>query len=96
MSKQKIALISGITGQDGGYLAKFLLSKGYKVVGLYRRGATDTFSRLKEHGIFDQIELADFDLVPLKPKKREIKAAMSNSFGFGGTNSSIVFKKFNG
>ena len=40
-------------------------------------------------------ELADFDLVPLKPKKREIKAAMSNSFGFGGTNSSIVFKKFN-
>ena len=39
-------------------------------------------------------ELADFDLVPLKPKKREIKAAMSNSFGFGGTNSSIVFKKY--
>ena len=38
-------------------------------------------------------ELADFDLVPLKPKKREIKAAMSNSFGFGGTNSSVVFKK---
>lgn len=41
-------------------------------------------------------ELADFDLVPLKPKKREIKAAMSNSFGFGGTNSSVVFKKYNG
>ena len=41
-------------------------------------------------------ELVDFDLVPLKPKKREIKAAMSNSFGFGGTNSSIIFKKFNG
>ena len=39
-------------------------------------------------------ELTDFDLVPLKPKKREIKAAMSNSFGFGGTNSSIVFKKY--
>ncbi len=38
-------------------------------------------------------ELADFDLVPLKAKKREIKAAMSNSFGFGGTNSSVVFKK---
>jgi len=41
-------------------------------------------------------EVADFDLVPLKPKKREIKAAMSNSFGFGGTNSSLIFKKFNG
>lgn len=63
MNKQKVALISGITGQDGRYLAKFLLGKGYKVVGLYRRGATDTFSRLKEHGIFEQIELADFDLL---------------------------------
>lgn len=38
-------------------------------------------------------ELEGFDLVPLKAKKREIKAAMSNSFGFGGTNSSLVFKK---
>ncbi len=41
-------------------------------------------------------ELVDFDLVPLKAKKREIKAAMSNSFGFGGTNSSIIFKKYEG
>ena len=39
-------------------------------------------------------ELADFDLVPLKAKKREIKAAMSNSFGFGGTNSSLIFKQY--
>lgn len=36
----------------------------------------------------------DMDLVPLKAKKRSIRAAMSNSFGFGGTNSSLVFKKF--
>lgn len=41
-------------------------------------------------------ELEGFDLVPLKPKQREIKAAMSNSFGFGGTNSSVIFKKYNG
>ncbi len=39
-------------------------------------------------------EVKDIDLVPLKPKKKEIKAAMSNSFGFGGTNSSLIFKKF--
>ena len=39
-------------------------------------------------------ELADFDLVPLKAKKREIKAAMSNSFGFGGTNSSLILKRY--
>ncbi|MBQ7304302.1 MAG: beta-ketoacyl-ACP synthase II [Alphaproteobacteria bacterium] len=41
-------------------------------------------------------EVADIDLVPLKPKKKEIKAAMSNSFGFGGTNSSIILKKYEG
>ncbi|GHU19334.1 GDP-mannose 4,6-dehydratase [Spirochaetia bacterium] len=56
-------MISGITGQDGGYLAKFLLEKNYRVLGLYRRGATDTFSKLKEHGVLDQIELLDFDLL---------------------------------
>ena len=39
-------------------------------------------------------EVKDLDLVPLKPKKKTIKAAMSNSFGFGGTNSSIIFKKY--
>ena len=39
-------------------------------------------------------EVKDIDLVPLKPKKKAIKAAMSNSFGFGGTNSSLIFKKF--
>ena len=39
-------------------------------------------------------EVKDMDLVPLKPKKKAIKAAMSNSFGFGGTNSSLIFKKF--
>ncbi len=57
-------MISGITGQDGGYLAKLLLDKGYRVIGLYRRGATDTFSKLREHGILDQIEMKDFDLLP--------------------------------
>ncbi len=39
-------------------------------------------------------EVKDIDLVPLKPKKKAIKAAMSNSFGFGGTNSSLIFKKY--
>lgn len=38
-------------------------------------------------------ELQDMDLVPLKPKKREIRAAMSNSFGFGGTNATLILKK---
>ena len=41
-------------------------------------------------------EVVGFDLVPLKARKKQFKAAMSNSFGFGGTNSSVVFKKIDG
>ena len=39
-------------------------------------------------------EVKDMDLVPHRAKKKEIKAAMSNSFGFGGTNSSLILKKY--
>jgi GDPmannose 4,6-dehydratase len=59
----KTAIITGITGQDGGYLAKMLLEKGYRVIGTYRRGATDTFEKLKEHGILEQIEMVEFELL---------------------------------
>jgi GDPmannose 4,6-dehydratase len=55
------ALITGITGQDGSYLAEFLLSKGYQVIGMVRRSSTVTFERI-EH-IQDQIELAPGDLL---------------------------------
>ena len=72
MSK-KIAMITGITGQDGGYLAKFLLEKGYRVIGLYRRAATDTLVKIKEHGILDQIELVDFELLEFTNICRVIK-----------------------
>ena len=76
----KTAMISGITGQDGGYLAKFLLSKGYKVIGLYRRGATDTFEKLKEHGILDQIEMKDFDLLEFSNICRLLKNYQPDEF----------------
>ena len=55
------ALITGITGQDGSYLAEFLLDKGYQVIGMVRRSSTVTFERI-EH-IQDQIELAPGDLL---------------------------------
>jgi GDPmannose 4,6-dehydratase len=55
------ALITGITGQDGSYLAEFLLNQGYQVVGMVRRSSTVTFQRI-EH-IQDQIELAPGDLL---------------------------------
>jgi GDPmannose 4,6-dehydratase len=54
------ALITGITGQDGSYLAEFLLKKGYRVVGMVRRSSTVTFERI-EH-IQDQLVLEQGDL----------------------------------
>jgi GDPmannose 4,6-dehydratase len=77
---QKTAMISGVTGQDGGYLAKFLLEKGYKVYGLYRRGATDTFSKLKEHGILEKVELLDFDLLEFSNICRLIRKYQPDEF----------------
>ena len=59
----KRALITGITGQDGAYLAKFLLDKGYKVFGTYRRLSTPNFWRLQALEIFDSVELICADLL---------------------------------
>ena len=58
----KRALITGITGQDGAYLAKFLLSKGYQVFGTYRRLSTPNFWRLKYLNIEKEINFIPADL----------------------------------
>jgi GDPmannose 4,6-dehydratase len=58
---EKRALITGITGQDGSYLAEFLLEKGYKVFGLVRRSSTVNFERLVH--LQDQLELLPGDLL---------------------------------
>jgi GDPmannose 4,6-dehydratase len=57
----KRALITGITGQDGSYLAELLLEKGYDVHGMVRRSSTETFQRLE--GIRDDITLHTGDLL---------------------------------
>ena len=57
----KSALITGITGQDGAYLAKLLLEKGYQVHGMHRRTSTDSLERLAD--IADQIQLHHGDLL---------------------------------
>lgn len=57
----KKALITGITGQDGSYLAEFLLKKGYEVYGLNRRSSTQNFERIKH--IVHDIELISGDLI---------------------------------
>ena len=58
----KKAIITGVTGQDGGYLAKLLLDKGYKVYGAQRRNTGKRYWRLDELGITDKIEFVDIDL----------------------------------
>ena len=57
----KAALITGITGQDGSYLAELLLGKGYRVIGMTRRTSTDVHERIQH--IFDDIEFVSGDLL---------------------------------
>ena len=59
-ASDKRALITGITGQDGSYLAEFLLENGYEVYGVVRRASTETFERIKH--IKDKVTLVQADL----------------------------------
>jgi GDPmannose 4,6-dehydratase len=61
VTESKRALITGITGQDGSYLAELLLEKGYEVHGMVRRSSTETFQRLEQ--IRDDITLHTGDLL---------------------------------
>ena len=63
----KIALITGITGQDGAYLAQFLLEKSYAVYGAYRRTSSVNFWRMEEIGIHNHanLHLVEYDLTDL-------------------------------
>lgn len=69
---QKRAVITGITGQDGAYLAELLLEKGYKVYGTYRRTSSVNFWRIEELGIAQHpdLELVEYDLTDLSASIR--------------------------
>lgn len=68
----KSAIVTGITGQDGAYLAELLLSKGYKVFGTYRRSSSVNFWRIEELGIQGDpnLHLVEFDLTDLSASIR--------------------------
>ena len=84
----KSALITGITGQDGAYLAKLLLSKNYNVFGTYRRLSTPNFWRLHYLGIFDKVKLIPADITDsrsisealLKSEPKEVYNLAAQSF----------------
>lgn len=57
------AIVTGVTGQDGAYLSRFLLEKGYKVYGTFRRISQPNFERLERLGVLEDVELIPFDLL---------------------------------
>ncbi len=84
----RAALITGVTGQDGAYLAKLLLEKGYEVHGLVARRSSDSRWRLRELGIEDQIRYQEGNLADacsiqravIKSKPQEIYNLGAQSF----------------
>jgi GDPmannose 4,6-dehydratase len=68
----KTAIVTGITGQDGAYLAELLLAKGYKVYGTYRRTSSVNFWRIEELGIANNpnLHLVEYDLTDLSASIR--------------------------
>ncbi len=73
----KTAIITGISGQDGAYLAELLLQKGYKVFGTYRRTSSVNFWRIEELGIekHPNLELVEYDLTDLGTSLSLVKRA---------------------
>lgn len=78
----KTAVITGITGQDGAYLAQLLLTKGYKVFGTYRRTSTVNFWRLNELSIQDhpKLQLVEYDLTDMSSALRLIEMTDPDEF----------------
>ncbi|MFS2006395.1 GDP-mannose 4,6-dehydratase [Duganella sp. CT11-25] len=77
MQKTKKALVTGITGQDGAYLAELLLEKGYEVTGTYRRTSSVNFWRIEELGIqsHPNLNLVEYDLTDLGSSIRLLQNA---------------------
>ncbi len=67
------ALVTGITGQDGAYLAHLLLQKGYQVFGAIRPGSKPDTLRLKEFDVADQVEFVELDLLDFSRVVRKIE-----------------------
>jgi GDPmannose 4,6-dehydratase len=63
----KVAVVTGITGQDGAYLAEFLLNRGYEVFGTFRRTSSVNFWRIESLGILEHpgLHLVEHDLTDL-------------------------------
>ncbi len=102
VSDTRRALITGITGQDGSYLAEFLLEKGYEVHGMVRRSSTETFQRL--HSCRDELTLHTGDLLDQRSlvdvmrecEPHEIYNLAAMSFVAASWNQPVLTAEFSG
>jgi GDPmannose 4,6-dehydratase len=102
MSEPRRALITGITGQDGSYLAELLLDKGYEVHGMVRRSSTETFQRLQ--GCRDRLTLHTGDLLDQRSlvdvmrecQPAEIYNLAAMSFVAASWNQPVLTAEFSG
>jgi len=100
--QQKTALITGITGQDGSYLAELLLAKGYRVVGVVRRSSTTPYERIGH--LVDRVELLSADLldqtslmdVMAEVRPDEIYNLAAQSFVATSWNQPVLTGEFTG
>ena len=86
----KSALITGVTGQDGAYLAKLLLSKGYAVHGLMARRGSDTLWRLRELGVLGEVKLVDGDLTDQGSIMRALESSRAEELYNLGAQSFVA------
>src|SRR5512146_272257 len=85
----KTAMISGVSGQDGAYLARLLLSKGYNVFGLVRSNQGDGLWRLKFLDISDQVKLLECDLTDMSQIFRVIQSIQPDEVYHLAAQSSV-------
>jgi len=90
----KSALVTGVTGQDGAYIAQFLLSKGYAVHGLAARRGSDTLWRLRELDVLDRVNLIDGDLTDAGSLVRALEKSQAVELYNLGAQS-FVFTSWN-
>jgi GDPmannose 4,6-dehydratase len=86
----KNALITGISGQDGAYLARLLLGKGYRVFGLLARRSSDSVWRLRDLGIVDDVVLIEGDLTDVTSIDRALAASAATEVYNLGAQSFVA------
>jgi GDPmannose 4,6-dehydratase len=85
------AFITGVTGQDGAYLARLLLEKGYHVFGAVRQNSSTSLHRLEELDIASEVELVDFDLLVLDSITRAVERTGGDEVYNLAAQSSVQF-----